>query len=57
MVRLLAVYLIGGAVFGYGYYRVIGCRSGQCMIGAHPYRSTFYGMFVGLLCFGAANFH
>lgn len=54
-IRLL-VYLVGGAVFGYGYYRVIGCRSGQCMIGAHPYRSTIYGVFVGLICFGAANY-
>jgi len=38
-----------GAGFGYGYYRVIGCRSGVCPITARWWTSTLYGAFLGFL--------
>jgi hypothetical protein len=41
-----------GAALGFGYYRVVGCRSGACAIGANPYVSTIYGAVLGYLLSG-----
>ena len=38
-----------GAGAGYGYYRVVGCRSGACAITASPWTSTAYGAVMGFL--------
>jgi hypothetical protein len=40
---------LGGAAFGYGYYRLVGCRSGVCPLTSSAVRSTLYGAFMGLL--------
>lgn len=45
----LVLYPLLGAALGYGYYRLIGCRSGTCPITRSPYTSTLYGAVVGLL--------
>ncbi len=41
-----------GAIGGYGYYRVVGCRSGVCPLGSNPYISTLYGAFLGYMLSG-----
>lgn len=38
-----------GASLGYGYHRVVGCRSGACPITANPYASTIYGALMGAM--------
>ncbi len=45
----VAISTAGGAAFGYGYYRVVGCRSGVCPLTSSAWRSTLYGAFMGLL--------
>ena len=47
--RIVSI-ILGGAA-GYGYYRVIGCRSGVCPITANPWISTLYGAAIGGLMF------
>lgn len=43
------LFLLVGAVLGYGYHRLVGCRTGSCPITANPYISTVYGAVMGLL--------
>lgn len=38
-----------GAVGGYAYYRLIGCRTGACPLTANPWISTLYGALIGFL--------
>lgn len=45
----LALFIIVGAALGYGYHRLVGCRTGACMITANPYVSTLYGALMGYL--------
>lgn len=45
----LSLSTLVGASLGYGYHRVIGCRSGVCPITANPYTSTVYGAVMGAL--------
>lgn len=49
--RLLLSVVVGGLV-GYGYHRLVGCRTGACPMTASPYVSTLYGAFVGLFASG-----
>lgn len=44
-----AISILGGAVLGYLYHRVVGCRSGTCPITASAITSTLYGATMGLL--------
>ncbi|MBP9085768.1 MAG: hypothetical protein KBG15_06600 [Kofleriaceae bacterium] len=44
-----ALFVIGGAVLGFVYYRFVGCRSGTCAITSSPYISTIYGAVLGFL--------
>jgi hypothetical protein len=46
--RLLVAVAIGAAA-GYGWHRLVGCRTGTCPITASPWISTIYGAFVGWL--------
>lgn len=41
-----------GAALGYGYHRLVGCRTGACLITANPYVSTLYGGVMGFLMSG-----
>jgi hypothetical protein len=43
------LFVLGGALFGLGYQRLIGCRTGACPITANPYISTLYGALLGYL--------
>jgi hypothetical protein len=45
-------YVAGGALVGFGYYKLVGCRTGACPITANPYISTLYGAFMGVLASG-----
>ena len=48
----LALYILGGALLGFAYHRLVGCRSGACLITANPYVSTLYGAVMGYLLSG-----
>lgn len=39
--------VVAGALVGYLYYRLIGCRSGACVITGNPYISTLYWAVLG----------
>jgi thioredoxin 1 len=44
-------YLIGavvGGLLGYGFYRLVGCRTGGCPLTSKPWTSILYGVLVGL---------
>jgi hypothetical protein len=45
-------YVAGGAIVGFGYHKIVGCRSGACPITANPYISTIYGALIGLFAGG-----
>jgi len=47
-----ALFVLGGAVLGYCYYRFVGCRTGTCPISSNPFISTIYGAFMGFLMSG-----
>jgi len=53
MLRMLA-FVVGGAVVGFGYYKLVGCRSGACPITSSPVVSTLNGALMGYLV-GAAG--
>jgi len=38
-----------GAIFGFLYYKFIGCRSGSCPITSNPWASVIFGAIVGYL--------
>ena len=45
-------FVVGGAVVGFGYHKLVGCRTGACPITANPYISTLYGAVMGFLVGG-----
>lgn len=49
--KLIASLLVG-ALGGYAYHRIIGCRSGACPITANPYISSGYGAMIGYFISG-----
>jgi hypothetical protein len=51
----LLLSVLGGAVLGFGYHRLVGCRSGTCPITANPYVSTAYGALLGYLLTGSLH--
>ncbi len=44
-----ALFVLGGAALGFGYYYFVGCHTGTCPLTSNPYISTAYGALVGLL--------
>jgi hypothetical protein len=52
MLRIVLSVVLG-AILGFGYHRLVGCRSGTCPITANPYASTMYGALIGYLLSGA----
>jgi hypothetical protein len=51
----LALFIVVGAALGFGYHRLVGCRTGACAITANPYISTLYGALMGYLLSGGAR--
>ena len=48
ILKLILGTVIGG-VFGYLYYKKVGCPNGSCKITSSPYNSTIYGALMGFL--------
>ena len=53
MTLRLILSVLAGAILGFGYHRIVGCRTGACPITANPYISTAYGALLGYLASGA----
>jgi hypothetical protein len=53
MTYKLVLSVLAGAVLGFAYHRLVGCRTGSCPITASPYVSTIYGAVMGYLVSGA----
>jgi hypothetical protein len=51
----LALFIVVGALLGFGYHRFVGCRTGACAITANPYISTLYGALMGSLLSGGGR--
>jgi len=43
--------VVAGAIFGFFYWKWVGCSSGTCMISSKPFNSTAYFAVVGGLVF------
>jgi Family of unknown function (DUF6132) len=52
MILRILLFVLGGAALGFGYQRLIGCRSGMCAITSNPYIATLYGAVMGYLVSG-----
>lgn len=48
----LVLFTLIGAGLGFGYHKLVGCRTGACPITANPYISTIYGAVMGMLVAG-----
>jgi hypothetical protein len=44
--------IVVGAIFGFAYYKLVGCSSGTCPITSNPYISTIWGAVMGALVSG-----
>lgn len=48
-----ALFTLGGALVGLGYYALVGCPTGTCAITSSPFTSMAYMALVGWLLSGA----
>ncbi len=48
---LTIIGVVLGAIFGYLYWKYVGCSSGTCAITSKPINSTLYGAVMGGLLF------
>ena len=55
MIGRVLLFVLGGAAVGFGYQRLVGCRSGTCVITSTPYASTLYGALMGYLVSGGVR--
>ncbi|MBN2800094.1 MAG: hypothetical protein JXX28_13195 [Deltaproteobacteria bacterium] len=44
-----ALWIAGGAAFGFGWWALIGCTGGSCPITGNPYLSTIWGTSLGAM--------
>ena len=51
----LMLFVLGGSLLGFLYYRFVGCRTGTCPITSNPYVSSVYGAVMGYLMSGMAR--
>ncbi|HTQ52631.1 MAG TPA: DUF6132 family protein [Candidatus Acidoferrales bacterium] len=49
MILQMLIGTVVGAVLGFGWYELVGCRTGACPLTSNPFISTLYGMVVGAL--------
>lgn len=49
------LYVAVGALLGFAYHKLVGCRTGVCPITANPYISTVYGGVMGFLASGGLH--
>ena len=52
MILKIMLFVTGGAALGFGYQRLVGCRSGMCVITSNAYVATLYGAVMGYLVSG-----
>ena len=52
MILRILLFVVGGAALGLLYQRLIGCRTGACVITSNPYVATLYGAVMGYLVSG-----
>jgi hypothetical protein len=45
----IVISVIIGGLAGYLLYRLVGCKTGTCVITSRPWSSILYGMLLGLL--------
>lgn len=45
----LALSVLIGAALGYGWFRLVGCRTGTCPLTARWWITTLYGALMGFL--------
>jgi len=50
-----ALFMLGGAAVGLAYQRLVGCRTGACVITSNPYVATLYGVLMGYLVSGGSR--
>ena len=48
MLRMV-IGVVVGAIFGFSYYKFIGCATGACPITSNPWISTIYGAILGFM--------
>lgn len=47
-----ALFALGGGLAGLGYYYLVGCANGSCLITANPFLTMAYMAMAGLLLSG-----
>jgi hypothetical protein len=52
MILRTVLFVLGGAIAGFAYQRLVGCRTGTCLITSNPYSATIYGAVMGFFASG-----
>jgi hypothetical protein len=55
MILRILLFVLVGAALGFAYQRLIGCRTGACVITSNPYVATLYGALMGYLISGGVR--